>query len=312
MGRLWLKSKPATAKYFTTVVAIDKHTAIIGGHLYVEEDDPTVTRFSMCNNRNWVHLFDIDDVVYTATKKPGSSQNSRGTICLLGRYGNYREVVSGSPPTDTTLDITDAGYLMDIRSIDNNLYACGIQNIVYQQSGNQWFRMDSGIFSPIGDQVGRSLESIDGFSASDIYAVGSSGSIWHYNGKAWNRLDSLTNLPLYSVLCASSGDVYIGGSNGLLFRGNVSSGWLELTDHSVTTEVLEDMTEFQGNIYIAATDILLKTNGKQLKEVNVPIQGEKAYYAIDSVKDGLWSVGDECVLQFDGTNWMQHISPDNI
>ena len=102
-----MKSKPVTAKYFTTVVAIDKDTAIIGGHLYIEKDDPTVTRFSMRNKGNWAHLFDIDDVVYATAKKPGSAQNPRGTICLLGRYGNYCEVVSGSPPVDISLDITE-------------------------------------------------------------------------------------------------------------------------------------------------------------------------------------------------------------
>jgi hypothetical protein len=307
-----MSNRPATAKYFTTVIAIAKDTAVLGGHLYVEGDDPTVTRFSLCNQGSWGHLFDMDDVVYGTTKRPGTATNPRGAICLLGRYGSYREVVSGTPPTDASLSIRDAGYLMDICCVDGCLYACGIQNIVYRESKGTWSRMDTGIFSPLGEQVDRSLESIDGFSADDIYAVGDEGAIWHWDGTAWIRLESLTNLPFYSVLCASSGDVYIGGSNGLLFKGSASSGWGELTDHALTTDVIEDMAEFQGHVYLCATEDLLRTDGATLDVVDVPVEGEKAFYAIDAVEDGLWVVGDECVLQFDGTTWVRHVSPDNI
>ena len=73
--------------------------------------------------------------------KPGSAKNPRGTLCLLGRLGYYREIVSGSKPTEARLDRKDAGYLMDLRYIGTHLYACGGQNQVHRQVGKRWERV---------------------------------------------------------------------------------------------------------------------------------------------------------------------------
>lgn len=304
--------RPKTALYFTTVVVLEKNLAVLGGHLYQEKAEPTITRPVVCRGEEWGALDDIDDVVYAATKKPSPLAGGRPTLCQMGRMGNYRETISGKPPVETEVDIVDAGYLMDLRYIGRHLYACGIQNIIYRQVDRRWQRMDHGIFSPIGDEVDRTLESIDGFADDDIYAVGDGGAIWHWNGNCWTRLDSPTNMPLYCVLCSSSGDVYIGGSGGVLLKGREGKGWADLSDPSVKVEVFEDMTEFKGRIYMTATDLLLSTDGKSIEQVDVPIKGEKSYYAIDSVADALWCVGDDCVLQFDGKKWNRYICPDNV
>jgi hypothetical protein len=306
-----MAKRPETALYFTSVVAIEKDLAVVGGHLYVEADEPTVTRLMLCSGQSWQHLGDMDDVVHAAERKPGGKANPRGTLCLLGRQGLYREIISGRPPVDSRIDIRDAGYLMDIRYIGNHLYACGGQNQIHKQIGSHWRKMDEGLFKSISGTVDRSLEAIDGFSDNDIYAVGSHGAIWHWNGKRWSQLDSPTNYPLYCVRCASSGEVYVGGSKGLMFRGRRDRGWTEISDPNVTEEVLEDLTEFQGKIYAAGTDILVASDGGTLRSIDVPIKGKKAFSAMDATADVLWCVGDEAAIRFDGTQWEKFVCPEN-
>jgi hypothetical protein len=309
-----MAKRPPTALYFTTVVALEKEVAVFGGHLYSQGVEASFTRFAArLDGDKWGHLFDLDDLVYAAAKKPPPAGGKpRPTLCLMGRAGMYREVVSGTPPVDTQVSIRDSGFFMDLRYIGTHLYACGGQNMVQKQIGKQWRRMDQGIFSPIGNTVDRSLQSIDGFSDDDIYAVGSGGSIYHWDGGGWTKLDSPTNYPLYCVLCATDGHIYAGGSGGILLRGDKDGTWQDLSDPAVTQETLRDMTEFQGRIYVTGMETLVSTDGGTVEKVSVPVKGKKAYYAIDSVADALWCVGNDSVLQFDGKKWRKWVDPDNV
>lgn len=305
-----MATRKPTALYFTTVAVLEKDFAVLGGHLYAEEDEPSVTRLMICAGGTWMHLDDFDEVIYATTSKPGAA--ARRTLCLLGRTGHYREIVTRTPPADATLDTRRAGYLMDLRWIGTHLYACGGQNQVHRQDGATWTRMDRGLFAPLEGAVDRSLEAIDGFADDDIYAAGLNGEIWHWDGNRWAAVDSPTNANLYCLLCSSGGDVYVGGAGGLLFKRRRDQAWEELSNPDVTEDVLEDMTEFRGKIYVTATDVLAATDGTApLEAVDVPVDGPKAYYAIDSVPEALWVVGDESVLQFDGSQWQRHVCPDN-
>lgn len=306
-----MEARPDTALYFTTAVALERDLAVLGGHLYIEGAEPSVTRFMICNNGEWFHLKDFDEVVYAAVKKPVPVGARRGPLCVLGRRGHFQETPSGQAAIDGMIDTSSAGYLMDLRLIGGSLYACGVQNQVHRQVQGRWLRMDEGIFKPLGETVDRILESIDGFAEDDIYAVGSQGSIYHWNGKRWQKIETPTNLPFFSVLCASDGYVYVGGSGGLLYRGRHGQPWKELTDPDVTESSYVGMTEFQGKVYLTATEVLVVTDGDTAEVVDVPLDGEKAYYAVDSHPEALWCVGDECVLQYDGRDWRRFICPDN-
>jgi len=88
-------------------------------------------------------------------------------------------------------------------------------------------------------------------------------------------------------------------------------GWTDIGDRDLCAEVLENMVEFAGKLYVTATDQLLEYDGVQLRETKVPLRGKKAYYAIDAKPDVLWVAGDECVLSFDGSTWRRHVCPEN-
>jgi hypothetical protein len=296
--------------YFTSVVVAERDVAVLGGHLRSQGNEPTVTRVLVCSGGNWGYLFDFDEIAYGVTKKP-SDTGTRPTYCLLGRDGHYREMVPRAAPADSYIGDGRDGFLLDLRYIGRSLYACGVQNQVFRQTDSGWVRMDKGIYAPLEERVDRMLHAIDGFAEDDIYAVGNGGAIWHFNGSLWARLESPTNYHLYSVVCAKDGNVYLGGAKGLVFVGSATSGWRDLSDPSITTSKLEDMTEFQEKIYITANTLLLSTSGQSLEVVDVPVEGVKSFYMIDSGLESMWSVGDDCVIQFNGSTWVRHVYPEN-
>src|SRR5204863_9556667 len=143
---------------------------------------------------------------------------------------------------------------------------------------------------PIGNLVDRAMHSIDGADENDLLTVGLGGDLWHWDGKTWSPQPSPTNYPLQIVLRASGGDYYIGGTHGLVWKGSPAKGWKPLGDSAVTKETIEDMTEFQGKVYLAAQGKLLVTDGGPVTEVQIPLEGEKAFFAIDSLPSDLWVV----------------------
>jgi hypothetical protein len=302
-----------TALYFTTVVVIEPGLAIMGGHFYSDGLEPTATRIMAVKEGRWGVIPPIvDDVVYAMTRKPAPPGKPRSTLCMMGRHGTYVEKISGEPPATTVLERKDAGYLLDLRCIGDRLYSCGIQNMVQrQESDGRWVRVDQGTFSPLTDYVTCAFRSIDGTDENEIVAVGLRGEIWQWDGRTWSRQESPTTYPLHKILRASDGDYYIGGTQGLVWRGSPAKGWTPLGDSAVTTETIEDMAEFQGRIYLAAQSKLLVTDGGPIREVHVPVDGDKAFFAIDALPSELWVVGDESILQFDGRIWKRHVCPEN-
>ncbi len=268
-----------------------------------DSDAANMTRIQMIRDGEWFHLFDMPDVVYAAAKKPGN--DIFGSVCFMGRKGLYREVSSGNQPTDVQLTTWKSGYLHDLRYIGSHLYACGTHHQVHTQQGVDWERCDKGPVDFDG-----AFEAIDGFHEKDIYAVGQSGKIWHFDGAVWTPIESPTELPLFSVLCASDGSLYVAGSNGLLFR-RINDKWSEHSNASVTKAVIEDLAEFQGDVYVAAGKNLCLLQNGVLVPLDIPVSGTFSSVDLDTCDTALWSVGDECIVRFDGKNWRQYSNPDN-
>jgi hypothetical protein len=296
--------------YFTTVAASPNNFAVFGGHMVSEKSDPTFTRLVILNQGKWGLLGDVMDVVYSLETKQGKDPSKRN-LCVLGRDGFFREYVPSEKPIDTPIKKREVGYLEKLRLIGKHLFACGAQGQVYCQKGDSWVNLDEGLFLPFSGKVERRLLSLDGFSEHDIFAVGEGGAVWHWTGQLWNQVDTPTNVSINDVLCSSSGDIYLCGDGGFIFRLTRTWKWHDLSDTALTQQSLWTMVEFRGKIFVAAGDKLLSTNGNTVEEVPVPKDVERNFFSIDAVSDSLWCVGDRDVCQFDGSTWYRHVCPDN-
>lgn len=191
------------------------------------------------------------------------------------------------------------GALRSVASVDGYAYAVGMQRQLYRRDGNdKWSRADNNM--PRGSKKQScGLESLDGFSESEMYAVGWSGEIWRYDGKRWSELNSPTNVILNSVFCAPDGNVYCCGRNGILIRGR-NTQW-ELIEHGDTTADLWDVCWFEDRLFVSSISFLYELNGERLisKDFGEPI----SCYHLSAADGILWSIGSNDVMEYDGKAW---------
>ena len=300
-------SRKDTDLYFTTVLALSDREAVLGGHLYLEGTDPSITRVSLYRDGQWLHLYDMDDIVYGAEQRHGHD-DLPAQIVLLGRRGLLRENPRGRPASDSQLP-RKAGYFFCLREVDGRLYACGTQNQLLRQEPGGWVEQDQGLYAPLQAQVDRTLFALDGFAHDDLYAVGMQGAIWHWDGNAWHALGSPTNVTLHSLLCAPDGEVYIGGAGGVLLRGRRDRGWSDIGDESLCRHTIESLAWFRDRLYAAGQTALLCWDGTDLRKVVTPAYEDAGFLSLDACAEALWSVGNDYLLSYDGQRWQHHPVP---
>src|SRR5947207_280090 len=103
--------------------------------------------------------------------------------------------------------------------IDGFVSGTGTLGLVGYPNAFKGTDTDRGVVGSV-DAVDISLESMDGRSHQDIYAVGLGGEIWHFDGRHWDQIDSPTNEHLFEVSCVSPDLTYAVGNGGVVVRGN--------------------------------------------------------------------------------------------
>lgn len=219
-----------------------------------------------------------------------------GNVMVLGSKDDHPESIGDTPD-----GIAARGPLTRVRTIAGKAYAVGMDRQVYRRDdANRWTCIDQS--ARPGPQEVKGFESIDGFSADDIYAVGFDGDIFHWNGKAWRQIDSPTNLILTDVCCAADGLVSIVGQMGTIIRGR-GDRW-EVLDHGGGKAHLWNCAVFQGRLYTTSKSKLLQL-GADGKLVSVDF-GDDIPSTVFHLAAGdgiLLSIGPKDVMSFDGTTW---------
>jgi hypothetical protein len=199
------------------------------------------------------------------------------------------------------------GPVRGVRRIGSHIYVVGMDRQAYRrEAANQWQA-----FGPPGwRELGRSpprvsevtgFEAVDGFSESDVYAVGYHGEIWHYDGNKWQQLPSPTNLILTDVCCAGDGLVYACGREGLLLKGRDQT-W-EVIDPPGTPQDLWSLAWFNDRLYLSTFYALYTLDKNGLDPVDTSPEQAKTFHRLSAADGVLWSIGAKDVLAFDGKSW---------
>ena len=252
---------------------------------------------------------------FQSSSNLGLFDNSIPTWFLLGKRGEVVQFAKTQTVQIVQTQIPDAGtgrnrygYVNKIANIAGKLYVCGYGRQVYKQENNKWIHIDKGMILPPGT-LGKSLQSIDGFSTNDIYAVGLDGEIWHYDGKQWHAIQSPTNQHLHEVCCCANGWVYACGGGGVVLKGR-DGKWEIIENKIFLQENIWGLAYFRNNIYVAACGGIAIIENNKLKLIDTGIKnivGGK----LRAGAEKLYYIEGDHIYEFDGTKWEEMICPDN-
>jgi len=221
-------------------------------------------------------------------------------VCI-GEDGDVRTYVGGKVTEERILPAPKV--IRNARSIDGEVYACGMLRQMYRRVGEANWRDISAPRPKKGHTVG--FESVDGFDGGEIYAVGWEGELWQYDGTRWTQHPTPTNVILSAVCCAGDGVVYVAGYGGVMLRGRGDQWELIDWEEGVTAQ-LWDVCWFDGKLYVAAINHLYTLAGPKLVPVDFGDSEPGTCFSLSSAGGVLWSVGRDDVVSFDGTSWQRY------
>ncbi len=202
------------------------------------------------------------------------------------------------------------GPLTEIREIaGKRAFAVGTLRQCYvRQAPGRWERIDETCRATGRGAADFGFMSIDGFSATEIYATGWEGEIWGFDGETWSRKETPTNLALYRVCCAGDGFVYAVGQRGTILRGR-GDRWVDVP-HEGTELDIWGCEWFQDRLVVATVHSLFDLGENTLAPVVFGSAPPPASCLHLSAADGvLWSIGTHDVLQLDASGWSAIVPP---
>lgn len=218
----------------------------------------------------------------------------QGNALLLGGGDRHEEQIQ-----DGEINPQQFGMLREVRRIGQKAFACGMKRQVYRRDNRDvWTCLTKDIMN---DKGVYGFESIDGFSESDIYAVGWEGEIWHFNGSQWSKKDSPTNNILVDVCCAGDGKVYAYARGGKLIIGR-DDQW-DVVNLEVPAD-LWSLAWFQGKLYASSSRDIFVFDGTAM--VPIKIEGDfprSCQYLSVHNDEVMWSIGSKDIFSFDGATW---------
>jgi len=200
--------------------------------------------------------------------------------CLIVASATGHIGTSGGCPDTDDYHIHKESIIHGIRLIGEHVYIVGPARVIYRRTGvKEWQLFNKGTQDDLmiknikngnRSEYSYAFLSIDGFSESDMYAVGNKGEAWHYDGTKWTVIDLPTNSDLHKVHCAKDGNVYISGDDYTILRGK-GDKWdfiLNSTiDHPFSTHLFEAIAWFKDALYIGTSEGLYKYINNRFEKI---------------------------------------------
>jgi hypothetical protein len=136
-----------------------------------------------------------------------------------------------------------------------------------------------------------------------MYAVGWGGEIWWFDNASWRKVDSPTSANLTAVCCATNGEVYIVGHNGIMLRGRHDTWSVIDTDRK---ENLRDVAYYNRTIYVTTDFRILKiVDDKLVNDANFADSSDLPATCLHILTsaDGLISLGTKDMFRLKNTQW---------
>lgn len=208
------------------------------------------------------------------------------------------------------------GFMNNIRQVGKRLYACGGGFSVFVRDEHFWKDISSTEDHSASMSDGQTYFDLKGNNEQSIYAVGidgvNSNRISFFDGDDWSVVDSKIGGLLTSLEVSQSGTVYVGGSDGRLFFGDVNKGFT-ISGLLSSRSVVISIVEFEGYLYIASSSGLFRTRGagRPIEDVDTNLRPKPIDVRNLSVGDGvLWVFCGKDLICFDGERWTRLIDPD--
>ena len=147
------------------------------------------------------------------------------------------------------------------------------------------------------------FEAIDGYSITELYAVGHRGEVWQWEGTRWIQRESgLGEKDVLTLLtCAVDGQAYAAGKKGLLLKGRGET-WEKLP--SGLTDDITGLRLFDGQLYAMTHKGLYLHDGHKLVAVALPKKdAPKTFGSLDATRESLWCIGAKDIFTYDGKTW---------
>lgn len=224
-----------------------------------------------------------------ATVKPSGAQR---LVVAIGPNGDFWEL-NPSTTDERTGKIPGATNLRRLSTIDDGIYACGMNRVVLKRDGAaRWTSLGPGPDAADPAVVG--FEDIGGFSDAEMYAVGWGGEIWWCDHGRWRRVDSPTNANLSALTCAFDGMVYVVGHDGVMLRGR-----RDLWQRVDTTrrENLRGVASLDGQIYVVSDSAVFRLgDGSLVPDPDFGGDAPATCLHLLEAPDGLISLGQKDVF----------------
>jgi len=147
------------------------------------------------------------------------------------------------------------------------------------------------------------FEGVDGFSATEMYAVGRLGEIWQLDAGRWVERKSPTKETITHITCASDGEAYLATDSGAVIIGR-GERWEQLP--GTVPDAVLGMRLFDGKLYASTKKGLFCREGAKFVPVPPPKKdAPKTYGALDVTRGALWSIGGKDIFTYDGKGWQR-------
>ena len=224
-----------------------------------------------------------------------------GTLKVRGTVqGSRVEILDDSADGPSSLR-----SISSIRNINGNLFIAGMRRMVFARHINEsvWRRFDDGLVLKKSDLEIAGIYAIDGFSTSDIYAVGLGGEIWKFSNEKWNLLNSKTDRTLLTIRCISNGLVFVGGENGILLISE-NDCWTKI-EHSFQDETFRCIEYWNNRCFVSSDNgivyELFLNESPRLEVFKIDSLPFTSWMTITT--DRIWFAGNNTIMSLGIDGW---------